>query len=178
VLDDRATEVGSVLDERLTRDLADQVLARDRRLKVLVDLGDLERRRHAALGKHDECFGRAREHARLALDTVLEPQHSALVPDQVEHVRWTHGDARIAPRAAVVIDVVNQDPRTDQLRRCNRRMLAPARGNHREHCHHEDGEAPECQRHDPGHPIKIQHKCGADAAQKPPERLRISLRAA
>ena len=45
VLDHRAPEVRGVLDQRLAGDLADQVLAGDRGLEVLVDLGDLERRR-------------------------------------------------------------------------------------------------------------------------------------
>jgi hypothetical protein len=155
VLDDGAAEVRSVLDERLAGDLADQVLARHRRLKVLVHLRNFERRRRGALGEHHERFGRAREHARFALDAVLEPEHAALVRDEIEHVRRADGDARIAARAAVVVDVVNQDPRTDDLCRRDRGVVSPPGGQHGERHHHEDGEAPERQRHDPGHRAKI-----------------------
>jgi hypothetical protein len=149
--DHAAPEVRRRSDQRLARDLTDQVLARHRGLEVLVHLRDLERRRHGALGEHHQRLGRAREHARLALDAVVKPQHAALVLHEVEHVGRAHRDARIATRAAVVVDVVNQDPRAHHGRRSLRGAVAPAGGHHREHRHQQDGEAPERQRDDPGH---------------------------
>jgi hypothetical protein len=155
VLDDDAAQVRRALDERFAGDLADQVLTGNGGLKVLIDLGDFERRRHAALGKHDERFGRAREHARLALDAVLEAQHAALVRDEIEHVGRADRHARVAAGAAIVVDVVDQHARAHDRRRRDVRLVAPTGGEHRERRHQQDSEAPECQRHDPGHAITL-----------------------
>src|ERR1041384_670971 len=111
--------------------------------------------RRSPLGEHHQRLGRAREHARLALDAVVEPEHAALVLDQVQHVRGTHRDTGIAARAAVIIDVVNQDARAYRGGRRKDRAVALAGGQHREHRHQEDGEAPERQRDDPGHGTRI-----------------------
>ncbi len=112
-----------------------------------------------ALGEHDQRLGRAREHARFALDAVLEAEHAALVRDQIEYVGRAHRDAGIAARAAIVVDIVDQDARPDHGRGSGVGMVALASGQHRERHHQQDGEAPERQRHDPGHSAKIPQIC-------------------
>jgi hypothetical protein len=111
LLDHRAPEVGGVLDQGLAGDLADQVLAGHAGLVGVVELGDLERRWLGALGEHHQGLGRAGPHAGLALDAVVEPEHPALVVDQIEDVGRAHRDAGVAAGAAIVVDVVDQDPR-------------------------------------------------------------------
>jgi hypothetical protein len=150
VLDDAAAEVGRVLDQRLAGDLADQVLAGHAGLVAVVELGHLERLGLAALGEHHQRLGRARPHARLALDAVVEAQHAALVVDQIEDVGRAHRDAGVAAGAAVVVDVVDEDARPGG-RRGGLGPLGLARAEHGEQRHDRDGQPAQAEGYDPGH---------------------------
>ena len=108
VLDHRTPEVRRVLHQRLARDLADQILAGDAGLEVLVELRHRQHARRGAIAVHHECHRGARIRALLALHAIREPLHAHDVILEPEHLGRTDIDTRLAADAAIVVDRVQE----------------------------------------------------------------------
>src|SRR5262249_51800319 len=123
VFDHYAAEIGGGLHQRVTRDFADQVLARHPGLGELVEVRLPVARPLRSFRVHDQRLGRTGPHTGLALNTILEVEDTTLVVDQIQNVSRTNSDAGVTTSTAVVVDAVNQNSWPWSCRKCARGTL-------------------------------------------------------